>query len=1019
MSKFSLVVTAYDNAAYLPGCLDSIARQKGCDWECIVINDASPDETGRVAAGYAARDSRFRLVTLPKNVGLHLARKAGVRECTGDFVIFIDADDELAEGALGELADVVAHSDADMVHFGIEVIPSGVGQAECDAFGDYVNAAVEELEGHEICEKVFVDYAQDWRVTQRAYGIDLAREAFGAMCDTRLERAEDCYEFFVLADCARKQLTANDCVVLRYCYGRGVTGTSKIGLERFESFSAQFGACLDAVLSYASSHPECHLDGCAKGAKGKLLDLLMNDWLNRVGAADREAAARDAARVLGGTEIAAQLARLSRDAAYADLVAKVPYSADAEYVSWFRLADDMVEDVTDEAFSSFRTAAVSHISDLEASAFPREVSADDVRPIRLRDYERQSVRIFVTTHKNVDLFHGSVLQPVQVGPLSGRKRFCWALQDDSGDNIAEKNPMYCELTTQYWAWKNADADYYGFCHYRRYFDFSSVEHPENAYGEVMDSFIDWGAQGRYGLDDESIRAAVEGYDVVTTQFKDLRKFPERFATPLDHYAAAPYLSVDDLRRCMDILTEMHPDYDEDAYAFLSGHTSCFCNMFIMRKDLFFRYCEWLFPILERFCEQWDRSKASHERLRTPGHLSERLLNIFLIHERRTNPDLKAKQLQCVHFEHPERAAEPVLEPCDSRGLPVVPMVFAADNNYVPMLTTTLYSVLKNASVSSFYDVVVLEKDISEKNKGLMRSFFSRFGNASLRFLDVSALMRAYNLQTSNEHISVETYYRFLIQQVLPGYDKVLYLDADLIVTGDVAELFATELGDNLVAAAPDIDYLANLNLNDGERMAYTREVLGLKDPYGYFQAGVLVLNTREMRALHPFERWLEIASEPKYIYDDQDILNAHCQGRVVYLDNSWNVMNDCGGRIKKLFTFAPAEVYDRFCAAYDAPRVVHYAGFEKPWKPGPCDRRELYWSYARETPFYEALLGMAVEPRQVSGRALLASKTDPSAHERVFSETAGLRKVLDPVFPLGSRRREALKSVGRILRGRK
>lgn len=120
-------------------------------------------------------------------------------------------------------------------------------------------------------------------------------------------------------------------------------------------------------------------------------------------------------------------------------------------------------------------------------------------------------------------------------------------------------------------------------------------------------------------------------------------------------------------------------------------------------------------------------------------------------------------------------------------MPVVPVVLAADNNYVSMLTTTILSMLENASSERFFDVVIFEKDISPRNQDLMHGFFSRFENARLRFVNVGELLGGRVLHTNNPHISAETYYRFLIQEVLPAYEKVLYLDSDLIVCGDVAE----------------------------------------------------------------------------------------------------------------------------------------------------------------------------------------------------------------------------------------
>ena len=73
-----------------------------------------------------------------------------------------------------------------------------------------------------------------------------------------------------------------------------------------------------------------------------------------------------------------------------------------------------------------------------------------------------NIKIFVSAHKQATFPEGDSIIPVQVGAANAATRFTNTLHDDEGENISMKNPRYCELTTQYWAWKNEDADYYGF-----------------------------------------------------------------------------------------------------------------------------------------------------------------------------------------------------------------------------------------------------------------------------------------------------------------------------------------------------------------------------------------------------------------------------------------------------------------------------------------------------------------------------------------------------------------------------
>ncbi len=1005
MKRFSVIIPAYDNERYLPACLDSLLAQSFTDWEAVVVIDGSPDRCAVIAQDHAARDGRFVVVDKPHNEGTHRARKSGVARASGEYALFLDSDDEVPAGALGALDERLAQRPCEMLHYGIRVVDAGVNEGERAAFEAYINRPMAPLRGRRIMKVIFDaegGYEQDWRVTQRVYRTDFLKRAYEAMNAERLGRAQDAYEFFVIASLASEQLTANDVVALDYYYGRGLNGSAALSVESFLKSARAFQMAIDAIEEYAASCHDPSLDGAVRGAKEKLLQLLCNDWHERVADEDKLEAAQGLVPIIGEDETIYELVRFVRDDAYALWAQGAAYEGEEPFDQWFDLARSLAR----SKVLSPRTYAMAQ----QARNDRENVRARTVQQAVRKRWDDQRIRLFVAAHKDVDLFESDILQPVQVGAANAAARFDHMLSDDAGENISELNPQYCELTAQYWAWKNVDADYYGFCHYRRYFNFSDVRYEENDYGEIMDGVIDAATQKKYGLDDATIARAVEGYDVITTEMKDLRKFPFRANTPLEQYVEAPLLKEDDLPTVLAIVEDMHPDYVEDVEAFANGNFTCFCNMYVMKKDIFFAYCEWMFPILERFCEVTDMSTYSKEALRTPGHLSERLFNIYYNHQMRTGAQWKTKQVQCVHFEHPDKTHGPALPSMQlEQPLPVVPVVFAADGGYVPMLTTTISSMLENASPERFYDIVVLENGISGYDQQVMKRFLDR-ANARLRFVGAGSLVAEYDLSTNNEHIGIETYFRFLIQDILPEYHKVLYLDSDLIVEGDVAALYDTDLGDALVGAVRDIDFLGNLNLKDGKRLAYNAETLHMKDPYDYFQAGVLVLNTEAMRNAHGVDEWLTFAADPDYIYNDQDVLNACCEGRVRYLDPRWNVMNDCGNRIANVFVHAPAAVYDGFCASYADPWIIHYAGFQKPWKDWYCDRNEVYWRYARNTPFYEVMLAMLL----ANERPDVAPAPKPPA----LPVGRAVRKIVNPLMPVGSKRRETVKGLAHKVMGR-
>ena len=1011
MPKISIVIPAYNVGNYLQECLDSVRNQTFSDIEAIVVNDASPDNVGEVAAQAAAQDARIRVVTNNPNMGTHRTRMAGVENASGEYTFFLDGDDALKPDMCEQLAAEIDKHPVDVLHFGLTVVATNdLLENERQAFETFNNTPTPDSTGEDIVRDIFDEsrgYKVDWRVTQRLYKTSLLKKAFAAMTRDRLGRSQDGYECFVVSTFAQSYHSCKDCRGYIYYYGRGISGTNMINAAKYARYCGHFKADFNAAYEFADAQRSEMLHDCAQGFQRKATEILANDWKVRVPEEEKAEAAKQMEAVFGPAITGRELYRFVRDDAYALLSKGQLLPTDANLSNWFGIAN-AISVPTDRVsadtirFHEMKRIAISHMHELTEKSNNTEA---------FQNYDKQNIRIFVTAHKNVDRFDSDIMQPVQVGPKN--ERFPWAFHDDEGENIADLNPRYCELTTQYWAWKNINADYYGFCHYRRYFDFSETVHEENAFGEIMDDYIDAKAAKEYGLDDNNIAHVVKQYDVITTPFGDLDEIINKYGSPRALWEAAPLLHDDDLKRCYQILCAMYPDYRKDAQDFFNGNKACFCNMFIMKKEIFFDYCSWMFPILEEFDRNTDYSTYSKEALRTPGHLSERLLNIYLMHHKRIGSNWKFKELQCVHFTNPEPAEE--LEPLDVFDKPIVPVVFAADDNYVPQLTTTVYSAMKNADPSYFYDVVVLQRNIAWDKQERLRDFFKQFPNMSLRFTNVERELSGHDLSTNNAHISIETYYRFLIQKLLPFYDKVLYLDSDIVINGDIAKLYNTDLQGKLLGAIRDIDFLANLNVKHGKRMGYAKNVLKMKNPYDYFQAGVLVLNTKAMREHYTIRQWLTYASNPAFIYNDQDVLNAHCEGEVLYLPWEWNVVHDCGGRVGNLFVQAPNDIYDAYMRSRNNPQIIHYAGFQKPWTDPDCDFASIYWRYARETPFYERLLKRVVKATAPKAPVIVT----PAKPPRAVGEDNPIRKIIDPIMPIGSRRRELLKSIGRTARGRR
>lgn len=284
----------------------------------------------------------------------------------------------------------------------------------------------------------------------------------------------------------------------------------------------------------------------------------------------------------------------------------------------------------------------------------------------------------------------------------------------------------------------------------------------------------------------------------------------------------------------------------------------------------------------------------------------------------------------------------------------VPIVFSSNQAFVPVLATMIQSILEHTSKEKNYDIIVLTQDIDNTNKKRLCAMSESWPNIQIRVVDVGDYFKEYTLYIENrEDITVETYFRLVIPQIMQAYDKVIYLDGDMIANTDIAELFEMEIEDYLIIASADCDSIGRYHHGDAELKEYREKVLKLECPDQYFCAGVLVMNLKRFREMFAPGQLLQIAASYNWRQHDQDVLNMICNKNARLISTAWDLLRDAGNN-----QYMPEELYRDFLEAEREPKIIHYGGRRKPWIYFDVERGEYFWRYAGKTPFYREILSM-------------------------------------------------------------
>lgn len=476
-----------------------------------------------------------------------------------------------------------------------------------------------------------------------------------------------------------------------------------------------------------------------------------------------------------------------------------------------------------------------------------------------------NIKLLICYHKKAPLFKDEILTPIHVGRENALHRldpdsenYKWLMEnmigDNTGDNISALNDSYNEMTALYWAWKNYDKlgnpDYIGLMHYRRHFVLHEGEQKVyNIQDFNQDTYYD---VINYSV--EKLQKLVEGCDFVT----HIGRVQHVYRHFIENQRKT------DIDTANEIVLEKYPEYKEVMEEYYTGNDSNFCNMNIFSREIFFRYCEWIFDILGEFEKRVDINEKRF-------FISERLTGIFVA-KLMKDEKYKYKRLPISFIDEPTK----------------VPVAIAVNEDNMTSAAVTITSIMENATGYHSYQFYIL---CSERFEEVYRSRFinliKKYDKCEINFIEN---------EIESEYIPI------YLSQLLPKVNKCIYINGDVLAMFDIAEFYRI--------CSTDDYFIVGLPLE-----SYHPEFEDKK-----ISSELMVINCKRMRN-HDIAK--KAGSIFQNIFSGVEAINELCKGELGYLpwylftseklDNSENKLFDkyrTRGRIQEETLWRPFLIYD-------------------------------------------------------------------------------------------------------------
>lgn len=532
------------------------------------------------------------------------------------------------------------------------------------------------------------------------------------------------------------------------------------------------------------------------------------------------------------------------------------------------------------------------------------------------------IRIYVCHHKKWEYVSNNVITPIQVGRKISDTILENMIGDDTGNNISERNREWCELTALYWIWKNTDHDYTGLMHYRRYLSFNEHSTEDQHISKINEDII-----RHNGWTQEGLQKFFLNYDIATTPTYEIHPpfLPELKRTSYEHYSEEHYKN--DIDTTLQIIKEIFPEYYIQALRCMSEKTTICCNISIMRRDIFNKYCEFIFGTLFKVEDIIEIDYENSYQRRVFGFLAERLTNIFIEHIRNTYEKINILNNRMVYinneiyFEKDCPLSFEINKKNTCINIGHVNVCITLHNKYSLGEILTIDSIISNSqnprkiNFYIFYDREETKKKLSIYYKKYSKNFY---------FIELSETSFPESCFLNN----------------LP-LEKFIFVKGKMIFETDIYDYWAIDMQDKIIAGS----------LADGN-ILHSRRLFGRESNENYINTDIFIYDLKKAKNKYGNISFKHCESlfhfNKKIIYREQDIINISHKNDVFIIDLTWNAHAGVFFPNDRDRSFSDKEIQK----AFYYPKIINFCHEKDPTLPSSThEKKNIYYKYLNRYKF--------------------------------------------------------------------